>query len=258
MFDNIKKYCNGKFEVVKFLIECSYMNKINIENNGWVLEVDLNGGRIVNLIKDGQKMLGTYQRIDGKTGNTHVCIPNFAAEGVEKFGYVFHGPFRKSEWKLMCQNKNSVEISLEIDGLLVIQSFEISDQFKQKVLVRNVGGERKRVHVAIHNYWDTKFGWGGIKLNGHDITGGFVDNPEIKLEKNNILEIPKKKTIEWQVDNFKKAKLWTGMKEENGKRMFDEKYVCIEPEMEYEGFVETNESWLDVGKEIDLEQRISL
>lgn len=233
------------------------MNTINIEKNGWMLEIDLSGGRIVKLEKDRQMILGTYDRIDGKSGNTHVCVPNFAAEGMERYGFVFHGPFRNNEWKLINQNKNGLEISCEIDGLLVIQSFEINNEFSQKISVKNVGDEKKRVHVAVHNYWDTEFGWGGIKLNGYDITGGFTDNPEIKLEKNNILEIKGKKVINWQVGNLKKAKLWTGVKEENGKRMFDEKYVCIEPEMEYEGFVETNESFLEVGKEIVLDQKIS-
>lgn len=232
------------------------MSIITIDKKGWVLDIDLNGGRIVKLEKDRQKILGTYERIDGKSGNTHVCVPNFAAEGIEKFGFIFHGPFRNSEWQIVNQNENSIEISCEIENLQVNQIFEIGRDFSQKVKVKNVGDEKKRVHVAIHNYWDTEFGWSGIKLNGHDITAGFVDNPEIKLENNNILEIKDKKVINWQLENLKKAKLWTGVKEENGKRIFDEKYVCIEPMMEYEGFVETDKSWLDPEGELVAEQRI--
>lgn len=232
------------------------MNTVNIKKNGWMLEIDLNGGRIVNLAKDNQKILGTFERIDGKTGNTHVCVPNFSAEGVENFGFIFHGPFRNSEWKVINQTENSIEISSRIEELMVNQVFEIGKEFSQKVKVTNVGNEKKRVHIAIHNYWDTEFGWGGVKLNGHDITAGFIDNPEVKLEKNNILEISGKKVINWQVENLKKAKLWTGVKDENGKRIFDEKYVCIEPEMEYEGFVETDESWLNPKDSLIVEQRI--
>jgi len=233
------------------------MNIVKIENNKWLLEIDLDGGRIVNLVKDNQKILGTYDRIDGKIGNTHVCVPNFAAEGVEKFGFVFHGPFRDSQWKVENESEKGIEISCQIEDLLVKQIFEINEIFSHKVMVRNMGNERKRVHVAIHNYWDAEFGWQGIKLNRKDITAGFKNNPEIRLEKNNILEIPKKKSIIWQVENLKKAKLWTGVKEESDKRIFDEKYVCIEPEMEYEGFVETGGSWLEHGKEISLIQKIS-
>lgn len=234
------------------------MSTITIKNNRWLLEVDLNGGRIKKLEKDRQKIFGTYERIDGKEGNTHVCVPNFASEGVEKFGFIFHGPFRNALWQLINQSENSIEISCEIDGLFVNQVFEIGKEFSHKVWVKNIGNDRKRVHVAIHNYWDTEFGWSGIKLNGHDITAGFIDNPEIKLEKNNILEIPEKKIIQWRIENLNKAKLWTGVKEVDEKRVFDEKYVCIEPMMEYEGFVETDGSWLDPNKEIIVEQGISL
>ena len=231
------------------------MNTI-IENNGWLLEIGLDGGRIVKLEKDRQRILGTYNRIDEKIGNTHICVPNFSNEGVEKFGLIFHGPFRNSEWQIVNQNENSIEISCEVENLLVNQVFEIGEDFSQKIKVKNAGDEKKRVHVAIHNYWDTEFGWSGIKLNGHDITAGFIDNPEIKLEKNNILEIPEKKIINWRVENLKKAKLWTGVKEETGKRIFDEKYVCIEPMMEYEGFVETDESWLEPKDELIVGQSI--
>ncbi len=230
--------------------------EIILENKKWELVIDLEGGRIVKLEKDKQRILGTYERIDGKEGNTHVCVPNFASEGMEKFGFIFHGPFRNVLWKLVDQNENSIEISCEIENLLVNQVFEIGNKFCHRVKVKNMGNEKKRVHVAIHNYWDTEFGWSGIKLNNHDITAGFIDNPEIKLEKNNILEIPGKKVINWQVENLKKAKLWTGVKDENGKRIFDGKYVCIEPEMEYEGFVETEGSWLSRKDKLIVEQRI--
>lgn len=232
------------------------MDILKIEKDNWLLEIDLNGGRIVSLIKENNKILGTYNRIDGKIGNTHVCIPNFANEGVEKFGFVFHGPFRNSEWKLINQSKSGINIILELDGLSVTQSFEIKDGFNHKILIRNVSDEKKRIHVAVHNYWDTEFGWKGIRLNGHDISGGFIDNPEINLEKNNILEIPNKKVIKWQVENFGKAKLWTGVKEEGGGKTYDNKYVCIEPEMEYEGFVETDRSLIEPKKCISVEQKI--
>ena len=119
------------------------MGLMIINKNGWSVEIDLNGGRIKRLEKDRQKILGTYERIDGKIGNTHICVPNFAAEGVEKFGYVFHGPFRNALWRLVCQSENRIEISCEIDSLLVNQIFEIGDDFNHKVQVRNVGNEKR-------------------------------------------------------------------------------------------------------------------
>ncbi len=233
------------------------MNIVKIEKDSWTLEVDLDGGRIVNLVKNGQKILGTFERIDGKKGNTHICVPNFANEGVEKFGFIFHGPFRNAVWNLITQNENSLEIEYEIDGLLVKQKFLINEEFEQIIEVKNNSSENKRVNVAMHNYWDTEFGWQGTKLNGVDISDGFKTNPEVKLEKENILEFSNKKPIIWKVENLKLAKLWTGFKEENGKRVYDQKYVCLEPEMEFEGFVETEESWVEIGGKIELKQMIN-
>lgn len=234
------------------------MNLIKLGKNNWFLEIDLSGGRIANLIKDNQKILGTYERIDGKQGNTHICVPNFASEGVEDFGFIFHGPFRNAEWSFFSKNENSLEIRCEIDGLEVRQIFLINEGFEQNILVKNVSEENKRVNVAVHNYWDTEFGWQGTKLNGVDITNGFKTSPEVSLKLENILEFPGKLPVIWKVENFKLTKLWTAFKEENGEKLYDQKYVCLEPEMEFEGFVETNESWIEIGEEVELKQVINL
>lgn len=234
------------------------MNIIKVENKGWLLEIDLDGGRIFNLIKDDQKVLGTFERIDGKKGNTHICVPNFANEGVEKFGFIFHGPFRNAVWNLADQSKNGLEIECDIDGLLVKQKFLIDDEFEQRIEVKNNSFENKRVNVAMHNYWDTEFGWQGTKLNGVDISEGFRTNPEVKLEIKNVLEFPNKRTIIWKVDNFKLTKLWTAFKKEDGEKVYDQKYVCLEPEMEFEGFVETEKSYLGENGILRLKQCIDL
>jgi len=234
------------------------MDMIKIEKNNWLLEIDLDGGRIVNLTKNNQKILGTFERIDGKKGNTHICTPNFANEGVEKLGFIFHGPFRNAVWNLVWQNDDGLEIECEIDGLSVKQKFLINDEFEQEIEIQNKSEERKRVNVAIHNYWDTAVGWQGTKLNGRDITQGFKTNPEVKLEKENILEFLGKLPIIWKVENFKLTKLWTAFKEENGEKIYDQKYVCLEPEMEFEGFIETNESWVESGGIVNLRQCINL
>ena len=234
------------------------MNIIKIENDEWLLEVDLDGGRIYKLACGDQLILGTFERIDGKNGNTHVCVPNFANEGVEKYGFVFHGPFRNAAWEVLGKSDTALEIKCEIDGLSVKQFFRLTDSFIQDIEVLNNSNKKKRVNLAVHNYWDTKFGWQGTKLNGFDITEGIKTNPEISLKDLNIIEIVGKKNIFWKVENFKLAKLWTGVKKENGVNSYDRKYICIEPEMEFEGFVETEKSWLLPGQRIFLKQSIGL
>ncbi|HOR02055.1 MAG TPA: hypothetical protein PKZ92_02240 [Candidatus Woesebacteria bacterium] len=229
-----------------------------LENNDWRLEVDLVGGRIVSLVKNGQGILGTFERIDGKTGNTHVCVPNFASEGVEKFGFVFHGPFRNSLWEKLNQTDEGLEIRCQIDGLEVRQKFELGEKFSHKIAVVNNSSSKQRVNVAVHNYWETKNGWRGTKLNGIDVSQGFVTNPEIELKQKNRIEFSGQKPIIWQVNNFKVVKLWTAFKEENGEKVYDQEYVCLEPVMEKEGFVETDKSWLESERKIELSQEISL
>jgi len=230
------------------------MNVINLIYKNWKLNVDLKGGRIINLEKKDQKILGTFERIDGKTGNTHVCVPNFAAEGMEKYGFIFHGPFRNSEWKLINQTDNSLEINCEIEDLNVTQKFKIDNKFEQEIIINNKSTEAKKVNVGMHNYWDTEFGWKGTKLNGKDIGQGIKDSIDLKIEKENILEIPNKEIIRWQLFGFKYVKLWTGFKGENGEKIFDQKYICIEPIMEREGFVESEASLLKSGGELKLKQ----
>ncbi|MDD4106359.1 MAG: hypothetical protein PHX84_00210 [Candidatus Shapirobacteria bacterium] len=234
------------------------MNIVKIGNRDWLLEVDLDGGRIYNLAFNNQIILGTFERIDGKKGNTHVCVPNFANEGVNKYGFLFHGPFRNETWQVSNKSNMALEIKCEIDGLLVTQFFRLTDGFSQDIEVLNNSNEKKKVNLAVHNYWDTEFGWQGTKLNGVDITDGIKTNTEIRLKNTNIIEIVGKKNIIWKVENFKFAKLWTGVKQENGINSYDKKYICIEPEMEFEGYVETEKSWLEIGRKINLRQSFRL
>ena len=234
------------------------MNVINLIYKDWKLNVDLEGGRIIKLEKRDQKILGTFDRIDGKQGNTHVCVPNFAAEGIEKYGFIFHGPFRNSEWKLVNQTDNSLEINCEIEALNVSQKFKIDNNFEQEIIISNKSTEAKRVNVGMHNYWDTEFSWEEAKFNGIDITQGIKDSVDFKIEKDNVLELPNKVPINWHLFGFQYIKLWTGFKEENGEKIFDQKYVCVEPIMEREGFVENETSLLKSGGELKLKQIIEV
>ena len=104
------------------------MNAVQLNFQDWELVIDLNGGRIVSLKNKGILILGSFERIDGKSGNTHVCIPNFANDGVEKYGFIFHGPFRNAVWISNRQTENLLEIECEIDGLNVHQIFSFDDK----------------------------------------------------------------------------------------------------------------------------------
>ncbi|MCX6732563.1 MAG: hypothetical protein NTV98_03415, partial [Candidatus Roizmanbacteria bacterium] len=71
---------------------------MNLTYNNWSLTLDLDGGRIHDLSHKGVKVFGTYQRIDEKMGNTHVCTPSFDKEGQDVYQLPFHGYARTLTW----------------------------------------------------------------------------------------------------------------------------------------------------------------
>lgn len=81
------------------------------------LTIDTQGGKIVELVIAGAKILGSFQRIDGKIGATHICTPNFAGEGMTEFGLPFHGPARNLEWQVVSESENMIEIKVTLEAL---------------------------------------------------------------------------------------------------------------------------------------------
>lgn len=236
------------------------MDTIQLSFGEWEMNVDLNGGRIVSLKNKGILILGSFQRIDGKMGNTHVCIPNFYNEGVEKYGLPSHGPFRNATWVLESQTENLLDINCKIDDLDVHQIFSFNNEFfSQKITVENVGEKEKPVNVAVHNYWSSELGWQGSTLNGFELSLGIKQNDFINLEQLNNIDIPGKPLIKWQLDKFNYAKLWTGFLQEGDNKIFDNEYVCIEPVMEKgEEFFGSEESMLLPKTKLELKQIIGI
>lgn len=233
------------------------MNTIRLVSNEWELIVDLSGGRIVSLKNKDKFVLGTFQRIDGKTGNTHLCAPNFAEEGMEKYKLPFHGPFRNSEWSLVNNSETGLEISCLNDGLEIRQIFSLNFSFEHKIIVENKGEVGKPLNMAIHNYLETELGWRGIKLNGFDLTEGIKTNNSISVKQLNVIDIPGKDVLNWQLEGFNYAKLWTGFIEDGGCKMFDQSYACVEPLMEKdENYFGGDSSILDPGEKIEFKQSL--
>lgn len=229
-----------------------------IQNNDWKLIVDLNGGRIRELKYKDEIVLGTYKRIDGKEGNTHICCPNFGSEGMDKFGLPFHGPFRNLEWNLVSKNENQITIEVQDLGLKIKQFFEINNGFKQTIRVENLKNERRVINLAIHNYWNAKKDWRGTKLNGKIINDLVEsDSSEILLNKN-IIEIPNKLKYKWILDGFKYSQFWTSFKDINSEKEYDRNYMCIEPSLEKQGFLENEEANLAAYGFLEFSQLIEI
>ena len=236
------------------------MNTIQLSFNDWTLVVDLDGGRINSLKNKDILILGSFERIDGKKGNTHICVPNFANDGVEKYGLPFHGPFRSANWVLIQQTEKLLEIECEIDNLNVHQIFSFNeDYFNQKLVIENKSEQSKPINLAVHNYWSSDLGWQEATLNEIDLSLGIEQSVFIDLRPLNELNIPGKPLIKWQLIGFKYAKLWTSFLEENGDKIFDNNYFCLEPIMEKnEEFFGSTDSMLLPKTKIELEQMIGV
>ena len=236
------------------------MNVVQLNFGDWELVVDLDGGRISSLKNKGILILGTFKRIDGKEGNTHLCVPNFADDGVEKYELPFHGPFRNSPWVLFQSMENSLEIECENGGLDVHQFFSFNgENFIQKVVIENKSEEEKPINMAIHNYWSSDLGWQGTTLNNIDLSLGIKQNDFINLRQLNELNIPGKPLIRWQLAGFNYAKLWTGFLEERNSRIFDNNYFCLEPIIQKdENFFGSLKSMLRPNLKLEQRQIISV
>jgi hypothetical protein len=236
------------------------MNMVQLNFKDWELAVDLEGGRIDSLKNKGVLILGSFERIDGKRGNTHVCVPNFANDGVKKYRLPPHGLFRNAPWILVQKTENTLEVDCETGEWDVHQIFSFSGEyFNQKVIIENKSGEGKPVNAALHNYWSSELGWQGLTLNGSDLSLGIKQNDFINLRQLNDLDIPGKPLIKWQLFGFNYAKLWTGFLEESGNKIFDNNYVCIEPIMEKdEYFFGSEKSVLLPNTKMELRQMIGV
>lgn len=233
-------------------------NLVKIENKNWKLNVDLNGGRIESLSFDNKLILGTFDRIDGKSGNTHVCVPNFAEDGMN-IGLPFHGPFRGMEWKLDENNQNKIIIVAENMGLEVKQIFEIGEKCSQKLIVKNIGKDNQPLNMAIHDYWSVNGNWLGTRLNNENIEDGIIDSDFVESEGKNVIEFVDGRKIELELKGFDYLKLWTGFTEENEQKVFDVGYICVEPVQGKSGeYFGTEKSILKPGEVREVEQIISL
>lgn len=236
------------------------MKTIQLNFQNWELVVDLDGGRIVGLKNNGVLILGSFERIDGKKGNTHICVPNFADNGVEKYGLPFHGPFRNDTWNLLQQTENTIDMECEIDSLNVHQILSLdSEYFTQKIIMENKSNEQKPINAAIHNYWSSDLGWEGVTLNNFNLSQGIKESIFIDLNPINELNISGKSLIKWQLTGLSYAKLWTGFLEEGKNKIFDNNYFCIEPIIQKnETFFGSPDSMLPSKKIKEIEQKIGI
>jgi galactose mutarotase-like enzyme len=212
-------------------------NYLTFKKNDWELILNLQGGRVAYLNYKNKNILGSFARMDGKEGNTHLCLPNFGVEGEDKYGLPFHGFARTSYWKKEEESHQYLSISTWIKAthkyesdLQVIQKFILEKEyFQQEISVTNQGSKSVPVNVGIHNYWNTIQGWDGLAINGYKVTDLVKENGYINIGAKNEIVFPIGKKVLWELTGFNRAVLWTAQKDGH----YNADFVCIEPVKEY-------------------------
>jgi len=238
-------------------------NFLTFKKNNWELVINLQGGRIAYLNHKNKSILGSFARIDGKEGSSHLCLPNFGAEGEERYGLPFHGYARTNFWKYEGEERGPIKISSLIKStgkyssdLFVVQQFTLHDNyFQQEVTITNQGKKAVPMNIGIHNYWNTIQGWEGLAINGFKVADLVKENGFINVGEKNTLVFPIGQVVQWELSNLNRAVLWTCQKDGH----YNIDFVCIEPVREYaDSYFGSKKSLLAPKKSFSCSQKIIL
>ena len=230
---------------------------IHTSHADWFLSVNLDGGRIKELSYKQIKVFGTYNRIDGKEGSTHICAPSFDKEGQDAYNLPFHGYARTLKWAIEKQTADSVEISTITPlsstypaSLKIVQVFSIKNNFIHTVQISHREGKSVPVNIGLHYYWDTPIGWENTTVNRQDITVKIKTNEYSILHETNKIIFPHTTYI-LRTNSFHTAVLWSSFKtDEEGKKQYNDDFCCIEPVIKWPNFFGSDPSILMPGKTV--------
>jgi len=215
------------------------------ETSGSSMRINLEGGRLESLVLNGQELLFSGTRIDGGTGSTHLCSPNFGPDKVG-FGLPNHGPGRdkKTKWTVIKDEPEHVIQSYVIgsgevsagnypSGMEIIQDYKLVDGGLKIITTHTNNGDTEApVNSAMHFYWATLLGlgegdkgWEGVKVNGIDVSDKIKEDTALPWKDENIIEIPGRSPILVKQKGLPYFQCWTA--EKDGE--FDRKFAALEP-----------------------------
>lgn len=236
---------------------------MNITSNDWRLTLDLVGGRIQELSYQGIKIFGTYQRMDGKGGNTHICAPSFDKEGQEKYGLPFHGYARTLTWTVNQQTANTISISATTSfselypaSLQLVQTFVLGEYLSHTVDVAHLSGAPVPVNIGMHYYWDTPLGWQEVQIQNQNIREKIEANGFMDLQEKSFITFPHAR-YELLSNGFRSVMLWTSFKSEGTEeKLYSQDFCCIEPIIEWPHFFGSDKSVLYPKKTVSASIRL--
>ncbi len=224
---------------------------MDLNSNKWSLTLDLSGGRIKKLSYDGVLIFGTYKRIDGKVGNTHICAPSFDKEGEERFNLPFHGYARTLIWDSEQIADNIIQIKTVTTSikdypakLELVQRFTLGETFIHRVEVNHIDGLEVPVNIGVHYYWDTPKGWEGATLNSAQLSPYIKTNGYLDLNHESNIVFPHAKYV-MKVDGLHSLMLWTSFKtDEIENKKYSNDFCCIEPIIKWPEYFGKPESFI--------------
>lgn len=229
---------------------------MNLSFGKWGLTIDLDGGRIKELARKGQKIFGTYNRIDGKEGNTHLCVPSFDREGSEKYGLPFHGLVRNSLWTIDGQSEDTLSLSIITKAtatypasLKVTQTFTLNDVFTHSIGISHLSGNPVPVNCGVHYYWNTPQGWDNTQINESNSKTNIETNGYVTLSEHNSIIFPHA-AYQLTSHGFHNAVTWTSFKNEGKKKIYSNDFCCIEPVVGWPDYFGSKESMLNPGETV--------
>lgn len=236
------------------------------ETPGSSFYVNPHGGRLESLILNGQKLLFSGTRIDGGTGSTHLCSPNFGPDN-KGYGLPDHGPGRnkKTKWTVIKEEPDHVIQSYVIGsgevsagnypkGIEVTQDYKLVDGgFKIVTTHTNNGEMDAPVNSAVHFYWATLLGlgegekgWEGVKVNGVNVSDLVKADTIVQWEDDNIIEMPDRPKIRVKQKGLPFLQGYAAKDDVTGE--FDQNSAALEPAEGREERFGTPESMIAPGQ----------
>jgi galactose mutarotase-like enzyme len=219
--------------IEKIKEEPSLIATIEPEKGRNKLTINSCGARITELVLGRQKILTSVTRGDGKYGSSHPCVPIFGPETTTSYGLPQHGSARDRNFKILSSEPYILLSQKVVDGkypegLVIEQKHTLANgTYALETMIRNYSDLDLPVNFAHHFYWLASNGPEGVRINGVDATDMIKRNSSIKIEQENLIEIPGQKPVVLKQKGFSIFQLWVYKNPKTGE--YDKNYVCIEP-----------------------------
>jgi galactose mutarotase-like enzyme len=198
-------------------------------SNGSKLIIDPNGCKINHLNLNGQHLLWSGERPDGKRAATHICFPNFGKVTTGELQTLDqHGPARNQEWEKINDQPPTYAwehpgTKFYPHGIKLTRRFYLGgSHFTVSTVVKNTTDKNLPINIGEHCYFaiPSKL-HAAVTLNGKAVETKKLEGTDYRRFKKNLLvEIPEVGTLSLKGKGYNQVALWA---------LNNAEYLCIEP-----------------------------